>query len=204
MGLAQPVPRLADLEYLARERTAGCKSEFFEGEVFAMSGGSLAHSLIATNLAAEFRRALRDRSCTPFNSDLRLKVEATGLFTYPDLSVICGPAKFVDDEHDTVTNPTVLAEVLSDSTESYDRGAKFRNYVQIPTLREYLLVSQREPRIELFARQEEGGPWVWREAVGLDATLELPCLQVRIALAEVFAKVPFEPVPLRRSTPRKE
>jgi len=204
MGSAQPVPRLADLEYLARERAAQCKSEFFEGEVFAMSGGSLAHSLIATNLAAEFRRALRERSCTPFNSDLRLKVEATGLLTYPDLSVICGPARFVDDEHDTVTNPTALAEVLSDSTESYDRGAKFRNYVQIPTLREYLLVSQREPRVELFARQEEGGPWVWREAVGLDATLELPCLQIRMALAEVFAKVPFQPVPLRRSTPRKE
>lgn len=203
MGLAQPVPRLTDLEYLARERVAAHKNEFFDGEVFAMSGGSLAHSLIATNLAAEFRRALRDRPCLPFNSDLRLKVEATGLLTYPDLSVICGPAKFVDDEQDTITNPTVLVEVLSDSTESYDRGAKFRNYVQIPSLREYLLVSQHEPRIEQFARQE-GGPWVWREAAGLDATLELPCLQIQLALAEVFAKVPFEPVPLRRSTPRRE
>ena len=202
MGLAQPVRRLTETEFLAREREAAHKSEFFDGEVFAMSGGSLAHSLIATNLAAEFRRALRDRSCVPFNSDLRLKVEATGLLTYPDLSVICGPARFVDDAGDTVTNPTVLAEVLSDSTESYDRGAKFRNYVQIPTLREYLLVSQHEPRIERFAREADG-PWVWREAVGLEAALDLPSLQIRIALGEVFAKVQFEPLPLRPPTPGK-
>lgn len=202
MGLAQPVPRLTETEYLARERTAESKSEFHDGEVFAMSGGSLAHSLIATNLAAEFRRALRDRPCVPYNSDLRVKVEATGLLTYPDLSVICGPARFVDDEGDTVANPTVLAEVLSDSTESYDRGAKFRNYVQISTLREYLLVSQREPRIEQFARQEDGR-WLWREAVGLEATVEMPSLQIRIALAEVFAKVQFESVSLRRPIPEK-
>jgi Uma2 family endonuclease len=133
----------------------------------------------------------------PFNSDLRLKVEATGLLTYPDLSVICGPARFVDDERDTVTNPVLLAEVLSESTESYDRGAKFRNYVRIPSLREYLLVSQQEPRIEQFIRQEPG-PWVWREAAGLEATVDVPSLGIQIALAEVFAKVSFQPGSLRR------
>lgn len=190
MALADPLQHLTEREYLAQERIAVSKSEFFDGEVFAMSGGSLGHSLIATNLAAEFHRALKDSLCVPFNSDLRLKIQATGLLTYPDLSVICGPASFVDENEDTVTNPTLLAEVLSDSTESYDRGVKFRNYVQIPTLRDYLLVSQREPRIEQFSRQPDGR-WVWHEALGLEATLAVPSLEVEIALAEVYAKVLF-------------
>lgn len=199
VGLAQQVERLTVAEYLERERTAPLKSEFFAGEVFAMASGSPQHSLVATNLAAEFRRQLKGRGCFVFNSDLRVKVESSGLWTYPDLTIVCGRLRLAEEDPESVVNPTVLAEVLSDSTESYDRGAKFRNYVQIPTLQEYVLVSQSEPRIEQFVRQA-GGPWLWSEATGLGATSEVSSLGVRIALAEVYADVEFGRAPLRRQT----
>jgi Uma2 family endonuclease len=203
MALAQPIQRLTEAEYLAQERAAEFKSEYLDGEVFAMSGGSLRHSLIATNLASEFRTRLKGRPWVAFNSDLRVKVEETGLITYPDLSVICGQAQFVDPEADTVTNPTLLAEVLSPSTESYDRGAKFRYYVQIPTLREVLLVSHHEARIEQFVRQADG-PWLWRAAQGVEVSMEISSLGITLALGEVFANVEFAPVPLRPSPGRKD
>lgn len=190
MAVPSTVPRLTEAEYLARERAAEGKSEFFDGEVFAMAGGTPMHSLIATNLAREFGNRLKGRPCVPFNSDLRLKIQATGLYTYADLSVVCGPLEFADPEPDTLINPTVLVEVLSDSSEAYDRGKKFEHYRRIPTLREYLLVSQKEPHIDQFIRGETG-PWFLREVAGLEASLELPSLGVSLALAEVFANVEF-------------
>ena len=200
MTLANPMHRLTEAEYLDLERSLESKNEFFGGEMFAMSGGTPLHSQIATNLAADFRNHLKGRRCVAYNSDLRLKVEATGLLTYPDLSVVCGPLRFAAGTDDTVVNPTVLVEVLSDSTEAYDRGKKFENYRQIPSLREYLLVSQKEPRIEQFVRQETE-QWLLREAAGLEATLALPSLETRISLAEVFAGVEFVPAPIRAQTP---
>jgi Uma2 family endonuclease len=196
MGLPEPIHRLTESNYLENERAADFKSEFFEGEMFAMAGGTPMHSLIATNLAGEFRARLKGRPCVPFNSDLRLKVEATGLFTYPDLSVVCGPLRFADPAQDTIVNPTVLVEALSDSTEGYDRGKKFEHYRQIPTLREYLLVSQNEPRIEAFSRMEKS-LWQLREAAGLAATLEVPSLEIVLSLAEVYANVTFPPASIR-------
>ena len=150
--------------------------------------------------AAEFRNQLKGRNCVAYNSDLRLKVEVTGLITYPDLSVVCGPLQFAVGTDDTVVNPTVIVEVLSDSTEAYDRGRKFENYRQMPSLREYLLVSQKEPRIEQFVRQESD-QWLLREAAGLNATLGLPSLKIEISLAEVFDGVVFVPTPIRPQTP---
>ena len=200
MTVAQPAKRLTEIKYFELERQAEFKSEFFDGEVFAMSGGTPLHSLIATNLAAEFRNQLKGKHCVPYNSDLRLKVEATGLLTYPDLSVVCGPLQFAAGTDDTVVNPTVIVEVLSDSTEAYDRGKKFENYRQMPSLREYLLVGQKGPRIEQFVRQESE-QWLLREAAGLEATLALPSLEIKISLAEVFAGVEFVPAPIRARTP---
>jgi Uma2 family endonuclease len=200
MAVAKTVAHVTEAEYLDLERRAEFKSEFFDGEMFAMAGGTVLHSLIGTNLAAEFRNRLKGRPCLPYNADLRLKVEATGLFTYPDLSVICGSPRFVDDERDTVVNPTVIVEVLSESTEAYDRGKKFEHYRQMPSLREYLLVSQREARLEQFVRQADGH-WLLHEAAGLEATLLLPSLGVTIALAEVFANVEFRPAPMRAAAP---
>jgi Uma2 family endonuclease len=200
MSLAQPSRRLTEAEYLEIERAAQFKSEFFDGEMFAMAGGTPQHSLIATNLAAEFKNGLRNNSCTAYNTDLRIKIQATGLLTYPDLSVVCGSLQFAEGTDDTVVNPTVLAEVLSDSTEAYDRGRKFEHYRQIPTLQEYLLVSQTEPRIEQFIRRTDGR-WLLSEAAGLEKKLELPSLKITIALSEVFAKVNFVPVPIRPALP---
>ena len=139
MGLALKKELLSATEYLTIERAAPTKSEFYDGEMFAMAGGTAVHSLIGTNAAIEFGNKLRGKKCVPYNADLRIQVQATGLFTYPDLSVICGPLQFADGD-DTVTNPSLIVEVLSPSTEAYDRGQKFLQYRQIPTLREYLLV----------------------------------------------------------------
>ena len=202
MGAPEPVKKLTEAEYLAIERKAESKSEFFDGEMFAMAGGSPMHSLIATNLTSEVRGRLKRGPCLPFNSDLRLKTVTTGLITYPDLTVIFGPLEYATDEEDTVSNPTLLAEVLSDSTEAYDRGRKFEHYRQIASLREYLLVSQKEPRIEQFIRQQNN-EWLLRETSGLTATLTLPSLKITIALSEVFAHVQFAPAPIRAQTPRR-
>src|SRR5437016_4754840 len=200
MSLPAPLQRLTETEYLEIERDAEFKSEFFDGEMFAMAGGTPQHSLIATNLAREFGNRLKSGHCVPYNADLRIKIEATGLCTYPDLSVICGPLQFAAGTDDTVLNPTLLVEVLSDSTEGYDRGKKFEHYRQIPALQEYLLVSQKEPRIEQFIRQPDGR-WLLSEAAGLDASLELPSLCIRLSLAEVFAKVNFVRAPIRSAPP---
>jgi Uma2 family endonuclease len=199
MAQPQASRRLTEAEYLEIERIAEFKSEFFDGEIFAMAGGTANHSLIGTNVARAVGDQLDHSPCAAYNADLRIKVAATGLLTYPDLSVICGPLHFIDGTNDTVTNPTVLVEVLSDSTEAYDRGKKFEHYRQIPTLREYLLVSQHEPRIDQFVLNE--GRWVLNEAVGLDKSIDLPSLHIRISLAKVFAKVTFSPAPMRAVKP---
>jgi Uma2 family endonuclease len=130
---------------------------------------------------------------------LRIKVEMTGLNTYPDVSVVCGEMRFAGAEEDTLVNPTLLAEVLSDSTEGYDRGEKFEHYRRISSLRAYLLVGQRKPRVELFLRGEES-QWLLREAAGLEASLEIPPLEVTLPLREIFANVKFPPGQLRSIT----
>jgi Uma2 family endonuclease len=199
MALAQNLARLTEAEYLRLERQAETKSEYFEGEIFAMAGGTRVHSLIATNLLRELSSGLKSTDCVTYNADLRVKVEATGLLTYPDVSVVCGEHRFLDETEDTILNPTIIIEVLSDSTEAFDRGKKFEHYRQIPTCREYLLVSQKEPRIEQFIRQDSGG-WTLKEASGLGAEIKLPALGVTVRLAEVFAKVQFTPGGLRTRT----
>ena len=197
MSLPIASPRLTEAEYLEIERAAEFKSEFFDGEMFAMAGGTPQHSLISTNLAREFGNRLKDHPCVAYNADLRIKVEATGLCTYPDLSVICEPLEFAGGTDDTVVNPTLLVEVLSDSTEAYDRGKKFEHYRQIAGLREYLLVSQNEPRIEQFVRQPDRR-WLLQEVAGRESSLELPSLRITISLAEIFAKVDFAPASIRQ------
>jgi Uma2 family endonuclease len=196
MALVQNVTRVSESDYLRLERRAEGKSQFFDGEIFAMAAGTRAHSLIAINLASELRNQLKSTKCVPYNADLRIKVEATGLITYPDVSVVCGDQRFLDDEEDTLLNPVLIGEVLSDSTEAYDRGKKFENYRQIPSCHEYLLVSQREPRVEQFIRQPNG-EWSLKEASGPQAEIKLPSLGIVLRLSEVFAKVEFTPARLR-------
>lgn len=186
MALPKPTHRLTEAQYLELERAAEFKSEFFDGEMFAMAGGSRKHSLIASNLIRELGNRLKGRPCVVFNSDLRVKVESSGLYTYPDASVVCGPSKSVGDANDIIVNPVLLAEVLSDSTEAYDRGRKAEQYRQIPSLREYLLISQKERHVELMVRQNN--QWILHEASGANGSIELPVLGITLSLSEIYLK----------------
>jgi len=196
MALAPKISGLTEAEYLRLERDADTRSEFFDGEIFAMAGGTQTHSLLCSNVVGELRNRIKALDCVVYNADLRVKIETTGLITYPDASVVCGGGRFLDAREDTLLNPIIIVEVLSDSTEAYDRGKKFEHYRQIPSCREYLLVNQKEPRIEQFIRHPSG-EWILKEAVGLSAELKIHSLEIVLPLAEVFAKVRFSPGPLR-------
>lgn len=178
-------------EYLEAERRAETKSEYLDGEVFAMSGGSRRHNLVMTNLIREVSQQLKNRPCEVYPSDLRVHIPATGLYTYPDLVVVCGEPRFEDQELDTLLNPTLIIEVLSPTTEAYDRGKKFEHYRTIESLAEYVLVSQDAPRIEQYVRQE-GGSWLLTATPGLEGRMILPSVGCELALAEVYDKVQLE------------
>ncbi len=185
-----PAAKLTPEQYLDLERIAEGKSEYLDGEMFAMSGGSPEHSLISANLARAVGNQLLDRPCRVYSSDLKVHVVSTGLYTYPDLSVVCGePSVGVDAHRDVLLNPTLLIEVLSPTSEAYDRGEKFAHYRSIPSLREYVLVSQEKPLVETFLRRNKGGIWSFTEASGREATVELASIEVQVALAEIYAKV---------------
>ena len=143
-------------EYLELERNADFKSEYYNGETFAMAGASLIHNKIVSNLIFLFNQFLKDKPCDVYPSDLRLQVEKSGLYTYPDITIVCGKTELLDNKFDTLKNPTILIEVLSDSTEKYDRGQKFSFYREIPSLKEYILVSSKTMKIEKFKRLEDG------------------------------------------------
>jgi Uma2 family endonuclease len=184
-----PKPRFTPEQYLALEREAETKSEYFDGEIFAMSGASRQHNLISVNVIAELRAQLKGRPCEVYGSDMRVKVDPTGLYTYPDV-VVCGEVRLEDEHLDTLLNPTVLIEVLSPTTEAYDRGKKFAHYRRLDSLTDYLLIAQDQPRIEHYARQADQ-KWVLSEASELCASLPLTSLGCTLALAEVYDRVTF-------------
>jgi Uma2 family endonuclease len=171
-------------EYLAFEREAANKHEYYDGSIYAMAGGTPEHSLLAANVIYELRRALGERTCSVYTSDLRIRVLATGLSTYPDVAVVCGPSERATDDPDAVTNPIVLAEVLSDSTEAYDRGEKFAHYRRVPSLREYVLVSQRERRVEVYQRAERRR-WMLTDW-GPGERAALSSLELELSVDEVY------------------
>lgn len=187
-----PIPktRMTEAEYIAHERKAEFKSEFYRGEMFAMSGASRQHVRISGNLNAEARLALKGRPCAAYQSDLRVRVSATGLYTYPDVVIVCGEEVFLDKEVDTLLNPTVLAEVLSKSTETYDRGIKSAHYRTIESLQEYLLISQDEPHVELYTRKTND-TWLFRELKNLEDTLHLTSVDMSIPLVEIYRGIEF-------------
>jgi Uma2 family endonuclease len=192
MAVANPVHKLTEAEYLEMERRAEFRSEFLDGEMFAMAGGTRIHSVIKCNLISAIHTQLKGSPCRVYDSDLRLKVQASGLYTYPDVSVACGQDQFEDEHDDTLLNPTVIVEVLSDSREAYDRGKKFELYRRLLSLREYLLVNQYKPLVEQFIRQESG-EWFLRDVAGLESKLTLPSIDITIELADVYADVRFTP-----------
>lgn len=187
---APPKPKLTAREYLELERCAQLKSEFFNGEIFAMSRVNREHNRIKENLVGELGTRLKGGPCQTYSSDQRVLVEATGLYTYPDIVILCGPETYDPADRDTLTNPTAIIEVLSPSTERYDRGAKFRNYQQIPSLIEYVLVTQDEAVCERFVRQADGS-WALVSFVELTATLVFTSIPARIPLTDIYAGVAF-------------
>jgi len=180
-------------EYFLLEETGETKHEYYQGAAYAMTGGSLAHNLIVANIIGQLYRQLDGKACTVYPSDLRLKVEATGLYTYPDVLVICGPARTADRRNDTVTNPSVLIEVLSPSTEDYDRGKKFQHYRTIETLRDYLVIAQDSIHVEHYSRQEKH-QWLLREFTQAEGVMHLASIGCSLPLAAVYEKVAFDEV----------
>lgn len=194
MAIPQKKPYISTEEYLRLERAAEYKSEYYAGEIFAMAGGKAIHSLISANVGRELGNKLKGKGCVPFDSNLRIMTPATGLYTYPDVSVICGPLEYAPDTDDTIVNPTLLVEVLSDSTEGYDRGKKFEHYRSIPTFQEYVLISQTAASVEVFSRQPDGN-WMLTHVKGLDAKARLQSFDIELSLAEIYYEVQFPEQP---------
>jgi len=175
-------------EYLAIEHEAEYKSEYFDGEMFAMSGASSKHNQIVTNIVGEMYGQFKKRPCRVYSNDMRVKVSPTDLYTYPDIVAFCDKPRF-DDKH-TLLNPTVIIEVLSDSTANYDRGTKFKHYRTLESLKEYLLIAQDECHIEHYIRQINN-QWVLSETSDLKETIDLPSIDCHLALTDVYDKVEF-------------
>ncbi len=183
--------KLTAREYLAIESRAEFKSEFFNGEMFAMAGATPRHVHICDNLRGELFGRLKGGPCRAISSDQRVLVSRTGLYTYPNLLIMCGSPQFDSEDGNTMVNPSAIVEVLSPSTEKYDRGAKFRNYQQIPSLNEYILVAQDEAVIERFVRLSDGS-WGLVTFEGLEATLVFTTVPVQIPLADIYAGISFD------------
>lgn len=182
-----PKPYYTESEYLARERRAEYKSEYYRGEMFAMAGATREHNLIMGNLVRWLGNQLAQRPCEVYPSDMRVRLPS-GLYTYPDVTVVCGEPKFLDDEVDTLLNPNVIVEVLSESTERSDRGEKFKQYRSIESLAHYVLVGSEKAIVEVYTRQTHQ-KWMFADAAGLTATIDLPAINCRLMLAELYAKV---------------
>ena len=185
---------LSPQEYLARERRADFRSEFYRGEMSAMARASWEHALIKDNLAGEVGNRLKGGPCQIVTSDLRVKVNATGLYTYPDLVVVCDEPQFDDPVRDTLVNPRVIVEVLSDSTEKYDRGTKFAHYRQLPSVQEYVLIAQDCPLVERYVRQTDD-TWVLTVFSDLTETFDFGSIAAPIPLAEIYRGVKFPETP---------
>lgn len=184
-------PRFTPQEYLAMERAADYKSEYMSGEIFAMAGTSYKHTIIVANLLRELGGQLRGGPCRAVANDLRVSVPATGAYTYPDVVIVCGQPQFGDEYLDTLLNPTVLIEVLSDSTEAFDRGGKFAHYRRLELLQEYVLITQSLMRVEHFVR--DGERWVLSELNAPEGTLLLASVNASVLLADIYEDIELPP-----------
>jgi Uma2 family endonuclease len=175
-------------EYLARERLAEYKSEYYNGLVYAMSGASLNHNKIVANVIAELVQQLKGRPCSALPSDIKVRMPDSRKFFYPDVSVVCGEPQFHDQRSDVLLNPILIIEVLSESTAAFDRGEKFQAYQQMDSLKEYLLISQDKNIIEHYVRQTRE-LWNYTATVGLESSLHLPSIECTLRLEAVYDKV---------------
>lgn len=189
---AEPKIALTVQDYLDIERESETKHEYLDGAIVAMVGASPAHNRIQTSLIAQLYPRLRRQSCEIFGGDMRVRIERLNMYTYPDLSVVCGTPTFIGPAPDALLKPTLLVEILSPSTEMYDRVKKFWRYRQLPSLREYVLIAQDRPMIEHYIRQDDG-TWNWSAAEELGGTIALPTIGCTLELAEVYEQVTFPP-----------
>ncbi len=187
----QPKKLYTEKEYLELERAAEFKSELYKGEIFAMSGATEQHVLISTNIASALNQQFKGRPCKVYNVDLRVNVQKNTLYTYPDVVVVCGEAKFLDSHKDTLLNPKVIIEVLSKSTEQYDRVKKFELYRGLDSLEEYILVSQNEFRIEQFVKHN-ALEWMFSEVTNSEDVVRLHSIDAVLQVSDVYEKVVFE------------
>ena len=185
---AQPHSFLTANDYLAWERQQETRHEYLEGQIFAMTGASRAHNMLCANILASLHGQLRGKPCEIYVNDMRVKVSETGMYTYPDLVAACGEPQFEDQAVDTLLNPVLIIEVLSDSTERYDRGAKFTHYRSLASLQEYLLVSQNECRVEHYVRQP-GNQWLLTEYDEVEDHIELNSLGSHLSVAEIYERI---------------
>jgi Uma2 family endonuclease len=185
---SHPKNLLTPEDYLAFDRQCEYKNEYFAGEVFAMTGASREHNLIVTNTIRTLGNQLLTRDCNVYPSDLRVKIQPIEKYTYPDVVMTCGEEQFEDEYRDTLLNPVVIIEVLSASTEAYDRGKKFARYQQIDSLVEYILIAQDHHRIERYVRQPDR-TWVYSEFRALDDVVQLTSIGCHLALQDVYAKL---------------
>ena len=190
-----PQPRITPEDYLEFERSSDVRHEFDRGKLCAVSGASFRHGLISANLMRELGVRLQGQPCAAISSDLRVCVHPNGLYAYPDVLVVCGPPQFLDGQFDTLLNPSLIIEILSDSTERYDRGEKFAQYQRIESLRAYVLVSQALMRVEWFTRRDDE-TWTYQTANAPDGVLDLPdalSLPISIPLSAIYDRVEFDP-----------
>ena len=172
-------------EYLEMEKTATEKHEYYQGEIFAMSGAKDAHNIVAGNLYFYLRSKLKSKPCQPRNSDAHIHIKKNTLFTYPDVSVVCGDPEFLNNDEWNLLNPAIIFEVLSPSTSNYDRGKKFRLYRDIPTLKEYILVDPEAIIVEAYSINKQN-LWELREHKNINETLQLNSIQVSLDLKEIY------------------
>jgi Uma2 family endonuclease len=187
--------RLTADEYLVIERDAEFKSEFYNGEMFATAGACLPHNLLQTNLVAELHARLKSGKCLVFGSDLRIKVKRTGLYTYADVVIACQPELEKKLGVENLLNPQVVFEILSKTTEGYDRGTKFQHFQRLPSVKEYVLVSQDRIVIERYVRQEDE-TWVLKTFDDPDSPFSLASVKVRIPMADIYRGVELSEAPL--------
>jgi len=183
----QPKTFYTPEEYLELERNSETKGGYFSGEIFAMGGATPQHVLIVTNVVSELRSQLKDRPCKVYSTDLRVKVEPTGLYTYPDVVVVWDDPKFSDDQKDTLTNPVLIIEVLSDSTKNYDRGEKFELYRTLDSFKEYVLIAQDKLHVEHHVRQADN-TWVLSETNRIESQIDLSSVNCVLKLSEIYDK----------------
>ncbi len=188
---ALPKKLLTPDDYLAIEREADFKSEYYRGEMFAMAGASREHILIVSNAVRTLGNQLLNRDCHVYSNDMRVKVNKLKKYTYPDIVITCGKETFEDDQTDTLVNPVLIIEVLSESTEAYDRGKKFEHYQYLESLSEYLLISQDSYRVEEYVRQNDRS-WTYYEFHDLDDVVKLAIIGCELALKDVYLKIEIE------------